>query len=525
MKKAYCYLNEKVRNKDPLILCSILFLMALALRIYILCQPQIISNDALFYVMLAKSIASGNFEHLSSFDFFSIHPFLIVLSQTIIPDWETAGRVVSLICGSCAVIPLFLLFATIFDKKIAFTIGLLYVFGPRFVEYSTDILRESPFWLFSISTLYFAAKGIDGRKVFYIFIASLLVVLSFMTRIEGLSLFPVIGLWISYAFIVKDLSWRTALFFLAMFLLAIPLLTFSALLFVDHGAWSWVVLKISEKVSLLLKNGSAHLITSISADVLRQIPSGPKLFLELAEDYKYLLFSSEIVYKTFKSMTIIPVLLLLAGVFMRKTITFSKKEVYLLIWIGVFFVVSVYYMRGTYYFGTRHGLLLGIPTLLWAAIGFIELKDRFVKFAKNLNVANRTGRIALFIIPWVAFLALFCQILATSAKDDKLELKKAGIVLKNMGFSNTTFILQPTLNRIAFYADAGSVPLSDKIDNNNMKVLVKQRQATLLIIDERTINDYVPGIRKIIEQSTFEKLTVPEMDQYREYSFSIYKIR
>jgi hypothetical protein len=105
-----------------------------------------------------------------------------------------------------------------------------------------------------------------------------------------------------------------------------------------------------------------------------------------------------------------------------------------------------------------------------------------------------------------------------------VELKKAGIVLKSMGFSNSTFIVQPTLNRVAFYADAVSVPLPDKIDNNVMKELIAQHRAQLLIIDERTIDDYIPGIREIIEQSMFERLTIPKMDQYKKYSFSIYRI-
>ena len=67
-----------------------------------------------------------------------------------------------------------------------------------------------------------------------------------------------------------------------------------------------------------------------------------------------------------------------------------------------------------------------------------------------------------------------------SLRDDKVELKKAGIELKQMGFSKTTFIVQPTLNRVAFYADAESVPLPDKIDNNIMKELVTQHRATAI---------------------------------------------
>ena len=58
-----------------------------------------------------------------------------------------------------------------------------------------------------------------------------------------------------------------------------------------------------------------------------------------------------------------------------------------------------------------------------------------------------------------------------------------------------------------------------------MKELATEHRARLLIVDERTIDEYVPGIRTIIEQSKFEKLRIPEMAQYRKYSFSIYKIQ
>ncbi len=54
-----------------------------------------------------------------------------------------------------------------------------------------------------------------------------------------------------------------------------------------------------------------------------------------------------------------------------------------------------------------------------------------------------------------------------SLRDDKVELKKAGIELKQMGFSKTTFIVQPNLSRVAFYADAQYVLLPDKIDNSD----------------------------------------------------------
>ena len=167
---------------------------------------------------------------------------------------------------------------------------------------------------------------------------------------------------------------------------------------------------------------------------------------------------------------------------------------------------------------------MAFPALAWAGAGFFEIRERIRKWLGDVKLLQRYPRFnALFLI--ILILIVLVPQTICSYRYDKIELKKAGIELKNMGFSNTTFIVQPTLNRVAFYADAESVPLPDKIDNNVMEELIAQHRAQLLIIDERTIDDYTPGIREIIEQPMFEKLTVHEMDQYRTYSFSIYRIR
>ena len=86
------------------------------------------------------------------------------------------------------------------------------------------------------------------------------------------------------------------------------------------------------------------------------------------------------------------------------------------------------------------------------------------------------------------------------------------------------FLIQPSLNRIAFYADSDIVLLPKEVDDNKITEFIDKYKGALLVIDERTIDGYSPGIREIISQNRFEKLILPEMNQYQEYSFSIYKI-
>ena len=116
------------------------------------------------------------------------------------------------------------------------------------------------------------------------------------------------------------------------------------------------------------------------------------------------------------------------------------------------------------------------PALAWAGVGFFEIRERIRKWFGDMKLFQRYARLdTLFLI--ILILIILVPQTVFSLRDDKVELKKAGIELKKMGFSNTTFIVQPTLSRVAFYADAESVLLPDKIDNSDMKELVTAASA------------------------------------------------
>jgi hypothetical protein len=167
---------------------------------------------------------------------------------------------------------------------------------------------------------------------------------------------------------------------------------------------------------------------------------------------------------------------------------------------------------------------MAFPALVWAGVGFFEIREKIRKWCGGIKLFQKYAHLdTLFLI--VLMLVVLVPQTVFSLRTDKAELKSAGIVLKNMGFTKTTFIIEPTLIRVAFYADSEYVLLPDKIDNNVMRELVKGYRAKLLIVDDRTIDEYIPGIETVIDWSAFEKLTIPEIAQYRKYSFSIYKIQ
>jgi 4-amino-4-deoxy-L-arabinose transferase-like glycosyltransferase len=513
--------NMYLTNGKPCIILLALLIPAFLIR-YFLTNAQIITNDGLLYIKIAKGIGSGNLQNVTDYGFFNLYSFLIVLFQTVFHNWELSGKMVSVVFGSLTIIPCFFLTRELFNQNVATVSALFYVIHPRFVEYSSDVLREPVFWFFSITALWLAWEGISRKKYFPFILSSLATGFAMFTRLEGALVFLIVILWILWFFLSDKKNRKKGVLCACIFLFSLPVLASPGLILMKNKLNRWEVgLSINKIPQLIIGNNQS---LDLEPTLLGQTSGRYQAFFDLSTKHRYTTFLIEILYKFFKSFNAVLFLLFICGIYKRRFIPYSQKDIMVLIWFSVAFIGSYLYLTKTYYLGTRHGLLMAFPALAWAGAGFFEIRERIKKWFGGMELYQKYARFdVLFLI--VLMLAVLVPQTILSYRYDKVELKKAGIVLKNMGFSNTTFIVQPTLNRVAFYADAESVPLPDKIDDNALKEIATKHHAKLLIIDERTIDEYVPGIRKIIEQPMFEKLTTSEMDLYSNYSFSIYKIQ
>jgi hypothetical protein len=508
-------------NWNVCIVLSALLIPAFFIRCFF-ANAQIITNDGLIYIKIAKGISSGNLQSVTDYGFFNLYSFLITLFQTVLHDWEISGKAVSVVFGALTIIPLFFLTKRLFSQKIAIVSALLYGIHPRFVEYSSDVLREPVFWFFSVAALWLAWEGILRRRCFLFVLSSLATGFAIFTRLEGVLVFFAVILWILWFFLNDQENRRKGSLFAFIFVFSLPVLASPGLVLLKNKLNRWEAGLSMEKIPQLICGDSQRL--ELPPDVSRSLPGKFQAFSVLSVRHRYMTFLMETLYKFFKSSGIVLFLLFLCGIYKRRFIPYSQKDKIVLIWFSVAFLGSLLYVSRTFYLGTRHGLLVVFPALIWAGVGFFEIRERIRKWFEGVKLFQKyAGCDTLFLI--ILMLTILIPQTIYSVRNDKTELKKAGVVLKDMGFSNTTFIVQPTLNRIAFYAGAESVVLPDEIDNSVMKALVTQHHSTLLIIDERTIDNYLPGIRNIIEKSMPEKLVIPEMGQYRKYSFSIYKIR
>jgi 4-amino-4-deoxy-L-arabinose transferase-like glycosyltransferase len=504
--------------------CGAILLLLVISAFIIRCvfaNAQIIASDGFLYIEVAKNIFSGNFEGVYEYGFFNLYSFLIALFQMIFHNWELSGKMVSVLFGSLTVIPLFLFIKEIFDIKVAFVSTVFYTIHPRFVEYASDILREPTCWFFSALAIWLAWVGISRKKWFVFVLSGLSTGLAMFTRSEGILICIVVILWISWWFLREKEQRKEIVAYMAIYVLSLPLLMAPFLFLLKENTHNWELGHPIEKVAQLIRSNDNKEIQPMVSD---KSPGEKKGSFELSGIYRFGASLLDVLYKFVKAFNVVLIFLFLCGICRRRSIPYSQGDVILLIWITVVFLGLLSYLTKVGYLGTRHGLLMAFPSLAWSGVGFFEVRDRVRKWVGSKRLFQRYARFDTFFLIILILIILVPQTVF-SLRNDKVELKKAGVELKQMGFSNTVFMVQPTLSRIAFYADAKSIPLLDKIDNNTIKALAKEHHATLLIIDERTIDDYAPGIRKVIEQSKFQKLAISEMGQYRKYSFSIYKIQ
>jgi 4-amino-4-deoxy-L-arabinose transferase-like glycosyltransferase len=484
-------------------------------------NAQIIAPDSVLYIEVAKDIFAGNFQDVYGYGFFNLYSFLIALFQMIFHNWELSGKMVSVLLGSLTIIPLFLFTKEIFNVKVAIVSTLFYAVHPRFVEYASDILREPTCWFFSALAIWFAWIGISRKKYIVFIFSGLSTGLAMFTRSEGILIGIVVILWIAWTSIKKSKERKRAFTYMAIYVFSLPLFMAPFLFLLKEDTHKWELGYPIEKVAQLIRSNDNKEIQLMLPD---KSPGEKKGSFELSGIYRFGASLLDVLYKFVKSFNVALIFLFLCGICRRRSIPYSQGDVILLIWISVVFLGLLSYLTRVGYLGTRHGLLMAFPALAWAGVGFFEIRDRMRKWFGDKKLFQRYARFDTFFLIILILIILVPQTVF-SLRKDKVELKMAGVELKQMGFSDTVFMVQPTLIRIAFYANAESVLLPDKIDNNTIKALAKEHHATLLIIDERTIDDYAPGIRKVIEQSKFQKLAISEMGQYRKYSFSIYKIQ
>lgn len=518
-------LNIYFQKKGSLFVLSLLFLCAFGIRQYMALVSPVISPDGILYINNAKMIASGRLGEISSHSFFNLYIFLIVLFQKVFANWETAGRMVSVLSGSLTIIPLFLLIKRMMGLKVSIAASALFAINPRLVEYSADVLRESSFWFFSVTALWLAWVGITEKNKIYLVLSGLCIGLSIFSKIEGIAVLAVIVLWISWYFIQNSFNLRGLFINLLIIVITIPIVFLPPLYILKNKIGRWDFGLAGEKIPVLLqKNTNSYL--EVDTELPKNISTEFRAFLDIAKRHKYVSFLSEVVFKFIRSFNVLFFVLFLFGVLRRKTIPYSKWEIPFVIWFFILFSSCFIYVAKTHYLSTRHGLLIGIPALIWTGIGFCEFAELIKTWAGKLNnllfkVISKYSLVFLFAL--IATITLPKTLLPSGL--DKIELKKAGLYLKDVLPLKTRITAEPSLYRVVFYSDKELVYMPPNMSLTELMAFLKNNNIEFLIVDERSIDNIINGFQNSIKKGGMEKIFIPFFETFKEYSIAVYKVK
>lgn len=483
---------------------------------------DVITPDGIFYIKIARLIGDGNWKGVYEVGPYSAYPFVVLLFQKVLPDWETAGRMASAVAGSIAVVPFFLLLRRMFDRRIASVAAIFLVMSPRAVQYSSDVLREPLFWCFSITCLWAVWKGMEERKWTLIVLASIFAGLSLFTRIEGFALIGIVILWMAWTLLYQQRKVRLWFIFFLIFLVSCPVMSVAPLYLLKQKVGTWELGHAAMKIRYFLYKGASPL-PSRAEGVSLNASAEPPLVAK-AMGNRYVLSVWETFHKYFRSFPVALVVLLLFGVARRRIVPYSSKEVPILIWCLVFLSASLAYAFNYSYVSTRHGLLMGIPSLVWVSIGFWELSSRIEGVVGKTRWSLKlSGHVVVYFIVLICISMLAKTVL--SPGDGKIEMKMAGIELKHMGYSDKRFAVEPRINRLTFYKGGEFVNIPVDIDYCALGRFLETTGASFLVVDERTIEDSVKGFKTHTNAINLERIEIPQFQGYREYSFVVYRIR
>ena len=464
-------------DKDKLNLCILIFI-SLLLSIYLLSHTYVISMDGAFqYIPIAKDFAKGLYQKGLSNTQQPLYSFLIAFVYRWIPDLEISGRLVSSVFGILLVFPVYFLGKWIFDKNIAFLSTLLVCIHPYIRRFSADVLKESTYLFFLISSICISWKILQNKNKFSYILVSIFTAISYLVRADGMEV--IIGLLIFILFIkrfdsLKERGISILLLLSTFFLLLSPYFLFLREL---RGEWFWNNAKPLSILLGLKEGGNDTFLT------YKIITSLKKLNFEILSIFHPLYL-----------------FLVVLGLMKRLLSPFKEGEKYLLIFIVIHYLLlfllilnftdwSINHGERVWMFSGRHVLPLLIFSIYWAGEGLRSISQWVQKRFEQKSLFSWSQGKVVGILVVIFLLAIVLPKTLKTQRYDRLTEKWAGFWIKNR-FGEGVQIMT-TLPRVAYYAN-GNLKLinlkkeefdsiqSDFLNNQNLILVLRNTEAPSL---------------------------------------------
>ncbi len=176
-------------------LAAILVAVAFLMRLQLYLGTAIFGTDSSNMLRMADAFSEGRFQDALAIGYHPLFPLLISMLKPLLGS-ERAGFSVSILLGSAAAAPLFLLARDVVGRPAAFVGVLLYAFHPHIVEVQADAMTEGTFMFFFFTAMWLGWEGVKSPRWDFAILAGLSSGAAYLTRPEGLLAVVAVPFWL-----------------------------------------------------------------------------------------------------------------------------------------------------------------------------------------------------------------------------------------------------------------------------------------------------------------------------------------
>jgi len=515
-------MNKEMKNRDWMALGAIVF-GALAFRLIFMSKMYAIGFDEVNYLKLAASANLHGLNHALHAYWSPFFPIVVALFSYIIRDVELAGRLVSILCSSLVLIPLFFFVKKHFSKRIAYGVSLLIACYSIFAYFGAKVESDSLYSFVGILGIICGWSAVNDRNRWLAFFTGILFGFAYLTRPEGIGFLIVFWAIIFLLIIIYIISRQKFLALIYVFLLSgigFGLTSFPYLFFLHKatGAWTistkgtvnqqgemYVMQKdryqenpfhvLNEDDSRLLQDEIYHLGTFVNTVQKENKPVVKISMISLVKkvfENLYLMFT-----EAFTKVMPVPLLLLFGlGLFAKPWFKDQALvHLYLLSYLVFFWLLII----PIFHITIRYFIPLLPISFVWIAMGADNFLEWFATSAKEMS--NHLPRflpvkvigflLVLSIILGGAILPEFGKRMKKNMDSTEdwapcIEQKKAGLWLKTQGAKSP--IIMAYNHAVSFYAGNYNIKESVEIPENTIDRILqyaRKRQVDYLILNDR----------------------------------------
>ena len=519
-------------------------LIGFVLRCFLMAQGFIVNADGIFYIWRAQDLMAGDIWNGVSAYWSPLYSFLTGLVGYPIQDFESGGRLVSLLTGTLMIPATYYLATLLFDEVTGVIASLLIATHAALIQASTWVMTEALYGLLFLGIVTTGWLALRDSNIWHWALTGLSIGLAYLTKPEALAFLLLFPLFIFVTVVIARTNARRSFLGFAIASCIAAACVGPYVVFLHSKVGEWTLTKKTsgntpttaheDQRRKLTNDGRQTTMDRIWGDEYlsateNKFPtsgdevSSPALLTRL--DWARILFKEQIVDFLPKQLSVAFLPLIIIGLF---STPWTKFEAARNLYLGafVFSTLAGYSLAVT---NIRY-LLPIIPLLLiWTAFGSVVaarwLTDSLTKIsAGTIHLPNSVSQaitvIALLLLLTPTIIAKFTEEHRTGMP---LEEQRAGLWLRSqMGEGSATIMASHAT--VAYYAGGNHLFLPEE-DVSTIIEYAKRRKTNFIVFNSRRLSVNKQDFPEISSDHQQDLELVYAEGYGEQFKVRIYKVR